>query len=76
MVPPFPNPGSSSSTSSGGSPLGKRVGPIVPKPGRDGRAWWWNVIPIKPNPQGRPDIDDVADWLEVSTGILGQALRP
>lgn len=30
------------------------------------RPWWWDLVPIKPNPQGKPDLEDVADWLEVA----------
>lgn len=70
MVPPFPNPASSSSSSSGAGGFGKRVGPIVPKSKKPGRPWWWDLVPIKPNAQGKPDLDDVADWLEAAIPFL------
>lgn len=32
--------------------------------------WWWNLLPIKPNPQGKPDTEAVENWLWTSGFVL------
>ena len=34
------------------------------------QPWWWNLLPIKPNPQGKPDTEAVENWLWASGWIL------
>lgn len=45
-------------------------GMYQPRKAGEARPWWWYIVPIKPNPYGKPDTDGVADWLDAAIPFI------
>lgn len=65
MVPESESPAGSSNPAS--HLPGGLVKPLTPG---EARPWWYWLVPIKPNAQGRPNTDDVADWIEATIPFM------